>query len=336
MDPTVTPGPANWKHDANGESATLLRTDAIRVAGHPRAHGINESHARLLADSADALPPIVVCRRTMRVIDGLHRLRAAQLLGQAHIRAVLFDGDEEEAFVLAVDANIRHGLPLSLTDRKSAAARILRHHPDWSDRAIARLVGISGKTVASVRRQARSAPSIPSDSAARIGRDGRVRPLNSSRARQTASEIIMARPQASLREVARSAGLSPSTVREVRGRILRGESSSPDRGDAKTVNASAPEVNADECTNQMRPGYSSSHLSMLRRLRRDPSLRYSEAGRRLLRWLEVLLLCPDEYKSLTQAIPPHCSGFLGQLARQCSARWSELADEVERRGRESA
>jgi hypothetical protein len=52
----------------------------------PRLCGENSSHARMLASLRDALPPISVHRPTMRVIDGMHRLRAARLRGADKIK----------------------------------------------------------------------------------------------------------------------------------------------------------------------------------------------------------------------------------------------------------
>jgi ParB-like chromosome segregation protein Spo0J len=49
----------------------------------------------------------------MRVIDGIHRVEAAKLRGAKEIEARLFDGDESASYVLAVQANVTHGLPLS-------------------------------------------------------------------------------------------------------------------------------------------------------------------------------------------------------------------------------
>ncbi|MFD0433138.1 ParB N-terminal domain-containing protein, partial [Streptomyces chartreusis] len=94
------------------------------------------------------MPPIIVHRDSMRVIDGLHRLRAAQLRGHSTIAVTFYDGTEADAFVLAVESNVRHGLPLSLPDRKRAAVRIIATHPQWSDRKIASVTGISPATVA--------------------------------------------------------------------------------------------------------------------------------------------------------------------------------------------
>lgn len=95
----------------------------------------------MLAAVEAKLPPIIVHRATMRVIDGMHRLAAAKLRNDETIEVRFFEGTEQEAFVLAVKANISHGRPLSLTDRTSAAERIIVSHPAWSDRAIAVAAG---------------------------------------------------------------------------------------------------------------------------------------------------------------------------------------------------
>src|SRR3981081_155007 len=91
----------------------------------------------MLAEASGALPPIMVHRPTMRVIDGVHRVRAALLNGITEIEGRLLDWDENAAFILAVTANIAHGLPLNPADRAAAAARIIACQPLWSDRAVA-------------------------------------------------------------------------------------------------------------------------------------------------------------------------------------------------------
>ncbi|MCX4231292.1 MULTISPECIES: helix-turn-helix domain-containing protein [Streptomyces] len=156
----------------------------------------------------------------MRVIDGMHRLLAARLRGQQTIEVEFFDGSPEDAFLRAVASNVPHGLPLSLADRRTAAARIIASHPQMSDRAIARAAGLGAKAVAAIRR--RSSGGVP-QLGARVGRDGKVRPLSSVEGRRRAAELIAERPQASLREVARYAGISPATVSDVRKRLESGQ-----------------------------------------------------------------------------------------------------------------
>ncbi|MFD1048366.1 ParB N-terminal domain-containing protein, partial [Kibdelosporangium lantanae] len=116
------------------------------MSDSPRLEGEDGEHIRALVELDVQLPPITVHRTTMRVIDGMHRLRAAVLRRQDFIDAYLVDAEPDDVFVLAVEANIQHGLPLTFADRKAAAARIVRSHPHWSDRAIAAKTGLSPKT----------------------------------------------------------------------------------------------------------------------------------------------------------------------------------------------
>ena len=74
--------------------------------------------------------PILVSRLSNQVIDGRHRLKAALLNGRKLSGPFLFDGDHGQAFILAVQTNIAHGLPLTLDDRRAAAVRIIRSNPN--------------------------------------------------------------------------------------------------------------------------------------------------------------------------------------------------------------
>src|SRR5258705_432071 len=81
--------------------------------------------------------------------------------------------------------------------------------------------GLGARTVGNIR--GRLEVDMDADIArARTGRDGRVRPLDNAEGRLRASAIIKEKPNASLREVAREAGISPSTVRDVRQRVTQG------------------------------------------------------------------------------------------------------------------
>jgi hypothetical protein len=60
-------------------------------------------------------------------------------------------------------------------------------------------------------------------------------------------------------------------------------------------------------------------------IRRDPSLRYTEPGRVILRWLGPRILVPDEIPPSLQEVPAHCRLHLGALARSCAAAWIQLA-----------
>ena len=168
-------------------TSTIL-VSSVLMGDTPRLAGVDLQHVRLLAElNPEDLPPVLVRRQTMRLVDGVHRLKAALLRGDRTISAKLLDCDEAAAFVLAVRANALHGKPLSRTERIVAVKRILSDHPDWSDRTIASYVGLGTKTVRTVRgRSTDVGPQLN----ARIGRDGRRRPLNGAQGRQRAGQIV--------------------------------------------------------------------------------------------------------------------------------------------------
>ncbi|BBB02244.1 putative transcriptional regulator [Actinacidiphila reveromycinica] len=156
-------------------------------------------------------------------MSNTHGLMAAGLLER---EAELFDGTSEEAFLYAVRDHVGHGYPLSQTGRRAAAKRIIASHPHLSDRAIAQIAGLGAKTVAALRgRSDDQAPAVE----ARVGRDGRVRPVNGAAGRLRAAELLAEHPHASLRELARMAGVSPATVSDVRKRLNAGLGPVPGR-----------------------------------------------------------------------------------------------------------
>src|SRR5262245_43617336 len=63
-------------------------------ADSPRLVGEDAKHIRVLAESEAVLPPILVHRATMRVVDGMHRVGAARLRGREAIEVRFFDGSE--------------------------------------------------------------------------------------------------------------------------------------------------------------------------------------------------------------------------------------------------
>ncbi|MFD5574093.1 ParB N-terminal domain-containing protein [Streptomyces cadmiisoli] len=307
----------------------------------PRISGADREHVRLLADSDAELPPILVNRRTMHVIDGMHRVHAAELRGQSKIKVIFCDCDDDEAFVLAVKANVSHGLPLPRSDRNAAAERIINTHPEWSDRRIASITGLSHKTVGAIRR--RASGEIP-QSPTRLGRDGRERPVDAAEGRVLAGRILTERPGISLRAVAREAGVSAATVRDVRDRMRRGEAlAGPARPDpapadtlpGDTVSGAPPEPRP---VSRIDPGpHQGPDLAeLVNSLRKDPSLRFSESGRTLLRLLDACTVGPQEWTRISDNVPLHRVECIAIAARECSRAWQGFVTELEQRTRDQA
>ncbi|WP_246018926.1 ParB/RepB/Spo0J family partition protein [Saccharothrix australiensis] len=309
--------------------AVDVPVEVLLPADSPRLDGESDEHVRMLAAIEGPLPPIIVHRPTMRVIDGMHRVRAALLRGDGEVAARFYDGDEESAFVRAVKANVTHGLPLSQADREAAARRIIGSHPEWSDRSIAAATGMAAETVAALRRRSGDRAAQP---IARIGRDGRVRPLSSAEGRRKAGELFADRPGATLREVARAAGISVGTARDVRDRVRRGEDPLPDR--VREREAGAPTPPTALCAAPALPDGDFARL--LDNLRRDPTLRLTESGRALLRLLTVQAMRPEDWGLLVRATPAHCLPALSKLARGCADKWAQLAEEFDERARATA
>ncbi|GAA4547962.1 ParB/RepB/Spo0J family partition protein [Amycolatopsis samaneae] len=249
-----------WPPGWNTDRIELLPVETIPVAAvrpsdSPRLEGEDSEHVGRLAGIVTGLPPIVVHRPTMRVVDGMHRLGAAVLRGETRIAARFFEGSAEDAFVLAVGLNTVHGLPLSPADRRAAATRIVGTHPHWSDRTIAAATGLAYTTVASIRGH------------------------------------FAENPRAAVREAATA-----------------GEHDGP----AGLARFSGSEQAFQE-------------------LQRDPSLRYTEAGRDLLRLLDAHAADADRWTWLVAGVPVHRRTEVAHAARGCAQSWLRFARELEER-----
>ncbi|MDQ7907402.1 transcriptional regulator [Phytohabitans sp. ZYX-F-186] len=290
------------------------------MADTPRLGGVDHGHVRALSEVVECLPPISVHRQTMSVIDGMHRLLAARLRRREHIEVRFFAGTRQAAFLLAVRANVAHGLPLTLHDRQVAAARIVRADPKLSDRFVAATTGLAAKTIAAIRGRAggQGAP-------VRVGRDGRARPLSTAEGRRIAGRAIADRPDLSLREIARAAGISVGTVRDVRARVLAGEDPVPGRQRGGASEFAHLDADGDALAPEL-----ADVESILDGLRRDPSLRYSDSGRTLLRWLAWAMDATRRPEAI-EGVPPHCAVLVGKIARGYAESWLEIAREMERR-----
>jgi hypothetical protein len=363
----VAPAIANAQQQIADTSPAVVTVPitSLHTAGSPRLNGENDEHIARLADTETKLPPILVDRRTMRVVDGMHRLKVASLQNQEVIDVTFFDGSEADIFLRAVEENVAHGLPLTRADRRAAAERVVASHPHLSDRAISHSVGLSAYTVAAIRKGSRERASQPD---MRIGADGKIRPLNSEAGRRRAAELLARQPDASLREVARGAGISPTTVRDVRDRLGRGESPVPDKPTASAVRTSAAGGNAtatrsagsnggtadgraghgeelppDDCSmtsavasrfnpvRDSRPARPPNPADAVDRLLRDPSLRDNELGKGMLRLLHLNAIAAQQLPSAAAGLPAHCIDTVALLARQYAKMWQEFAHELDRR-----
>lgn len=317
---------------------------ALSSGLHLRQGGTNAAHVQLLLEAAGSseLPPILVQNDGGRVIDGLHRLEAAKLRADHSIRARFLDCTDSEALVIAMKANSSHGLPLSNADRVSGAKRVLTAHPDWSDRAIAGITGLSAKTIKSLRSRSAGGAHLGSK---RLGRDGRRRPVTAGEGRHRAAEYIRAHPNAPLRQVAMETDVSLGTAHDVSARVRRG--ASPERNGHR-VSTARPSVHpanrvADVVT--VAPGANDTPLwrkdhtdapltwaEVAAKVAKDPTVRYTDGGKKFLRWMALHASDPDDWRAFVNSIPAHWLSVIAPIADSIGKEWSLFAERLRQAG----
>lgn len=271
-----------------------ISISSLLLDNSSRQGGDNKEHIRVLAESEDRLPPIVVHGQSLQVIDGIHRVRAAVMRVAENIKAKIHHGTDDEAFVFAVRLNVAYGLPLTRADRTAAALRIIGSHPQWSDRMIARAVGLAAGTIVKLRRRS-TAQNVQSK--VRVGKDGRARPVNSAAGRLKAAELLVEQPTSSIRAIAKEARGSPSTVHDVQQRLRAGHQP-----------------------------VSEHHRDL--ELRATPGLPHISPGRGVLdhpgssTGIDVAAILVDPY---------HCAHPAAKLVREYARVWTEIATRLEQR-----
>jgi ParB-like chromosome segregation protein Spo0J len=323
--------PSLWlSGQLTGSAPSLVRVGSLNLDFSLRTEAIDPEHVRNLAGVLSELPPIVVHEPTGRVIDGQHRVQACLTRGQEFISAVLYHGSPDDAFAIAVRMNTCHGLPLSRVERSAAARQLLRTHPQWSNRMIAGMTGLSEATIRT-RRGDIADPEVRS--AVRVGQDGRVRPVSASDGRMRVSQLLAERPTASARTIAREAKVSTNTVLDVRRRLASGQEVLPAAVRSRTgpTPITAAAAAPGTTTAAVVPDIEEITESILGSLLADPSIRLSDRGRSLLRWLRANREVLNRRAEVVQAVPEHWSSPVARLARAYAASWQKFARELEYR-----
>jgi hypothetical protein len=124
----------------------------------------------------------------------------------------------------------------------------------------------------------------------------------------------------------------------VRERMRRGEDPIPPR--QRTNGGRRQPVTPER---QLRRGVAVGRVSqsrdratILRNLRRDPSVRFTDSGRSLLRWLDARAVGVSGWESAVRAIPPHCSYVIADLACAIAEEWLEVAENLRRSAESTA
>ena len=157
----------------------------------PRTDGLNPAQVQELESVADNWPPLAVVQDGDRyiLVDGFHRLAAAQNLGLDTVPVTVLDMPADgDLHALAFALNAIHGRPLTLSDRRAFALRILRAHPELSDRAIGRRSGLTQPPIGKLREALEAREEIaPTDT--RVGSDGQSYRVSASTPKRDAGDL---------------------------------------------------------------------------------------------------------------------------------------------------
>jgi transposase-like protein len=204
--------------------------------------------------------------------------------------------------------------PGSRRERQRAVRAVLAAHPEWADRRIGTLCGVSPRTVGRLRAQL--AETSGSDriewAEVRIGRDGRARPTDPAAQRERIVAALVERPDASLRDIARTVGVSPETVRSVRATLL---------DDPDLASSPAPVILAEwravrDRTEPWQP---------------DHAFTSHEDGCLTAEFLERTDVRECDLERHVGAVPLSRVYEVSDEARRRAAFWSQLAERVEAR-----
>ena len=298
----------------------------VRLGPSMRERGVDPSHVAALAEVADRWPPIVVRRADRLVIDGQHRVAAAGQIGLRTLRAVWFDGSAEDSYLEFVRCNVTHGLPLTLAERRLAARRIMSSRPDLSDRRIAAVCGLSPRTVARLREEEADTarPNENRGRTRRVGRDGRVRPLDPAATRARIAAELARSPDASLRAIASAVGASPGTVRSVRNQMPAG-----------TPSALPEETKEPEATVLGLLSRTPKAAATLQ-CREDRAFTDRDNGPKFVKWFDGTSVEESELWQYVEAVPLSRVYEVADEARRRADFWNEFAVAIEGRVRRRA
>jgi ParB-like chromosome segregation protein Spo0J len=309
----------------SADVAVMRSVDSIHIGRSMRERGVHREHVMALMALEGRWPPILLSREGDHVIDGIHRYYAAKELGLREVSCVYTALPAEQWYIEFVRRNIRHGLPLTLHERERGARCLLAVHGGWSDRRIGDACAVSASTVARLRSETPLPPlqlvgpyqAVDHRLAqGRVGKDGRVRPVDPRHTRDRIVEALHEHPSESLRAIAARAGASPETVRKVRTFIQNDSAPSV----ASIVEGSIPVSNDDI------PVFPSNSADLLC----DNALNSTAEGRRVVSWLAAPSL-DKNWRDDVACVPLSRVYELADLARRRASQWNEFANALEAR-----
>ncbi len=135
--------------------ASISRDPSIQPRTEQSQETIDD-YARLMAGGY-VFPPVVIVQDGVMclLVDGFHRVAAAEKVGAVEIDAQVHTGSRRDALLLAVSANAENPLQRTNADKRRVVERLLRdpEWAQWNDSEIARRCRVSQEFVASIRTE---------------------------------------------------------------------------------------------------------------------------------------------------------------------------------------
>jgi ParB-like chromosome segregation protein Spo0J len=188
---------------------------------HQLRRALDPDHIERLCEVLDWCPPIIITSDGA-IVDGEHRVAAALILGRTEIPAVIL-ADPQCAgadLIRSIEANVRHGLPLTRDERRSAVEAVLGVRPDLADRAIAQICGVSRSTVKTKRAEAACSGGLNDHLNTRVGSDGKRYGAAPTTWRPHLEALLRIDPKMTVRTLAERTGASVGAVHARRQEVL--------------------------------------------------------------------------------------------------------------------
>lgn len=153
-----------------------IRCDAgTQIRAEINEEAVAEYSERMLAH--DQFPPIDVVydAKEYFLVDGFHRVQAAQRAGITSFQCNVYPGTLNDAVWFALGANSKNGLRRGAADKHRAIELALSKFPEKTQQQIAERVGCTQQYVAKVQSQLTTSCKLALPSQ-RKGKDGRSRP----------------------------------------------------------------------------------------------------------------------------------------------------------------
>ena len=211
----------------NDSSTNADGVERVAVSGLRRRHRVRRAldvaHVERLAEVLDRCPPILI-GSDGTLIDGEHRVAAAQQLGTTELPAIVLRTDSDspvEGLISAIETNTSHGLPLSREERRDAVEAVLAAKGEMSDREIARVCGVSRGLVATIREATSRSGGSTDHLNGRIGRDGKRYGTLPQGWHAYLEALVRVDPATSIRALAERTGASVGAVQARRRDLLQ-------------------------------------------------------------------------------------------------------------------